>query len=237
MKFSSFAVFVAIVFLLLAGTRQTYQATAFVACGAAAAPRGDYSESFVAHFSSADEIYASLGACLKAAATDPDNAREFQRVGTIIRLETVAPKAQITMKLEADQPAEVEFGESKLRPAAILAMPGDTAQGFWLGETNIITALAQGKMKAQGPVAVILKLVPLVNVVAPLYRLQQEGGGVTEVVAEEEIVAEEELVATEDDAVEVEAVAEDEVDAETEAAEGEEAAAEVEAAAEEAPQS
>jgi len=237
MKFSSFAVFVAIVFLLLAGTRQTYQATAFVACGAAAAPRGDYSESFVAHFSSADEIYASLGACLKAAATDPDNAREFQRVGTIIRLETVAPKAQITMKLEADQPAEVEFGESKLRPAAILAMPGDTAQGFWLGETNIITALAQGKMKAQGPVAVILKLVPLVNVVAPLYRLQQEGGGVTEVVAEEEIVAEEELVATEDEAVEAEAVAEDEVDAETEAAEGEEAAAEVEAAAEEAPQS
>ncbi|MSX12181.1 MAG: hypothetical protein F2811_06590 [Actinobacteria bacterium] len=134
----------------------------------------------MAHFSSADEIYASLGACLKAAATDPDNAREFQRVGTIVRLETVAPKAQITMKLEADQPVEVEFGESKLRPAAILAMPGDTAQGFWLGEINIITALAQSKMKAQGPVAVILKLVPLVNVVAPLYRLQQEGGGVPE---------------------------------------------------------
>ena len=166
------------------------------------------------HFSSADEIYASLGACLKAAATDPDNARDFQRVGTIVRLETVAPKAQITMKLEADQPAEVEFGESKLRPAAILAMPGDVAQGFWLGEVNIITALAQEKMKAQGPVAVILKLVPLVNVVAPLYRAQQEGGGVGEV-AEEEAVAEVE--------VEVAAV--------------EEEAAEEEVAAEEAPQS
>ncbi|CAB4346245.1 unannotated protein [freshwater metagenome] len=180
MKFSSFTVLVDIVFLLLAGTCQTYQAAALAAGGAAARRRCDYSESFVAHFSSADEIYASLGACLKAAATDPDNAREFQRVGTIVRLETVAPKAQITMKLEADQPVEVEFGESKLRPAAILAMPGDTAQGFWLGEINIITALAQSKMKAQGPVAVILKLVPLVNVVAPLYRLQQEGGGVPE---------------------------------------------------------
>ena len=166
------------------------------------------------HFSSADEIYASLGACLKAAATDPDNARDFQRVGTIVRLETVAPKAQITLKLEADQPAEVEFGESKLRPAAILAMPGDVAQGFWLGEVNIITALAQEKMKAQGPVAVILKLVPLVNVVAPLYRAQQEGGVVSEV-AEEEAVAEVE--------VEVAAV--------------EEEAAEEEVAAEEAPQS
>ena len=176
------------------------------------------------HFSSADEIYASLGACLKAAATDPDNARDFQRVGTIVRLETVAPKAQITLKLEADQPAEVEFGESKLRPAAILAMPGDVAQGFWLGEVNIITALAQEKMKAQGPVAVILKLVPLVNVVAPLYRAQQEGGVVGEVVEEEAATTEEEV------AVEEEAETE-EVDAD-----GEEAAEE-EVAAEEAPQS
>jgi hypothetical protein len=184
----------------------------------------------VPHFSSADEIYASLGACLKAAATDPDNARDFQRVGTIVRLETVAPKAQITMKLEADQPAEVEFGESKLRPAAILAMPGDVAQGFWLGEVNIITALAQEKMKAQGPVAVILKLVPLVNVVAPLYRAQQEGGVVGEVVEEEAAATEEAAAAGEEVAVEEEAVSE-EADAD-----GEEAAEE-EVAAEAAPQS
>ncbi len=162
------------------------------------------------HFSSADEIYASLGACLKAAATDPDNARDFQRVGTIVRLETVAPKAQITLKLEADQPAEVEFGESKLRPAAILAMPGDVAQGFWLGEVNIITALAQEKMKAQGPVAVILKLVPLVNVVAPLYRAQQEGGVVSEVAEEEEVAeVEVEVAAVEEDAAEEEVAAEE----------------------------
>ena len=148
-----------------------------------------------------------------------------------MRLETVAPKAQITLKLEADQPIEVEFGESKLRPAAILAMPGDTAQGFWLGEVNIITALAQGKMKAQGPVAVILKLVPLVNVVAPLYRIQQEGGAENVAPADEEAVAEEEVVA------EDEASGEEELGAEEEATDGEEAAEEVEAAAEEAPQS
>ncbi|MEI6793050.1 MAG: hypothetical protein WCK97_07415 [Actinomycetes bacterium] len=229
MKFSSFAVLVAIVSLLLAGTRQTYQAAAVTACGAARERLGDYSESFVAHFASADEIYASLGACLKAAATDPENAREFQRVGTIVRLETVAPKAQISLKLEADQPIEVEFGESKLRPAAILAMPGDTAQGFWLGEVNIITALAKGKMKAQGPVAVILKLVPLVNVVAPLYRLQQEGG----VATDEEVAPGAEEVAVEAEIeAEAETEAEDEIVAEVVAASDED-----EAAAEESPQS
>ncbi len=192
----------------------------------------------MAHFSSADDVYASLGACLKAAATDPENARDFQRVGTIVRLQTVAPKAQITLKLEADQPIEVEFGESKLRPAAILAMPGDTAQGFWLGETNIITALAQSKMKAQGPVAVILKLVPLVNVVAPLYRAQQEGGGEIEAVERQEIAADEEVIAEAGGVAEDEAVAEEEVAAGDEAVVGEEdAVAEEALVAEESPQS
>ena len=192
----------------------------------------------MAHFSSTDDVYASLGACLKAAATDPENARDFQRVGTIVRLQTVAPKAQITLKLEADQPIEVEFGESKLRPAAILAMPGDTAQGFWLGETNIITALAQSKMKAQGPVAVILKLVPLVNVVAPLYRAQQEGGGEIEAVERQEIAADEEVIAEAGGVAEDEAVAEEEVAAGDEAVVGEEdAVAEEALVAEESPQS
>jgi hypothetical protein len=41
MKFSSFAVLAAIFFLLLAGTYQTYQAAASVACGTAAARPGD----------------------------------------------------------------------------------------------------------------------------------------------------------------------------------------------------
>ncbi len=148
--------------------------------------RGDYSQKVMAHFKSADELYGSLGACLKAAATDPANGRDFQRIGTTVQLTTVAPAAQITLKLEADQPVVVEFGISSLRPAAILTMPGDTAQGFWLGEINIITALAKGQMKAQGPVAVILKLVPLVNVVAPLYRAQEEAAVEEETAVEEE---------------------------------------------------
>ncbi len=42
-----------------------------------------------------------------------------------------------------------------------MTMDADTAHRFWLGKVNVTVALARGQMKAKGPVAKILKLVPL----------------------------------------------------------------------------
>jgi putative sterol carrier protein len=53
-------------------------------------------------------------------------------------------------------------------------MEADTAHKFWLGKVNVTMALAKGQMKAKGPVAKILKLVPLVKPVFPRYRAMLE---------------------------------------------------------------
>jgi hypothetical protein len=53
----------------------------------------------------------------------------------------------------------------------------DTARRFWLGNGNATVALARGQMKAKGPVAKILKLVPLVRPVFPRYRAILEQAG------------------------------------------------------------
>ena len=55
-------------------------------------------------------------------------------------------------------------------------MEADTAHRFWLGKVNVTVALARGQMKAKGPVAKILKLVPLVKPVFPRYKAQLEAG-------------------------------------------------------------
>ena len=59
-----------------------------------------------------------------------------------------------------------------------MTMDADTAHRFWLGKVNVTVALARGQMKAKGPVAKILKLVPLVKPVFPRYRamLEEPGG-------------------------------------------------------------
>jgi hypothetical protein len=56
-------------------------------------------------------------------------------------------------------------------------MAADTAHRFWLGEVNVTVALARGQMKAKGPVAKVLKLVPLTKPVFPRYRQMLEEAG------------------------------------------------------------
>ena len=58
-----------------------------------------------------------------------------------------------------------------------MPMDADTAHRFWLGKVNVTVALARGQMKAKGPVAKILKLVPLTKPIFPRYRAMLEESG------------------------------------------------------------
>ena len=57
-----------------------------------------------------------------------------------------------------------------------MTMDADTAHRFWLGKVNVTVALARGQMKAKGPVAKILKLVPLVEAGLPALPRAARGG-------------------------------------------------------------
>ena len=57
-----------------------------------------------------------------------------------------------------------------LDPEIVMVMEADTAHKFWLGKVNVTMALARGQMKAKGPVAKILKLVPLTKPIFPRYK-------------------------------------------------------------------
>ena len=63
-----------------------------------------------------------------------------------------------------------------------MSMEADTAHRFFLGKVNVTTALARGQIKAKGPVAKILKLVPLTKPVYPRYRQMLEEQGRTDLI-------------------------------------------------------
>lgn len=131
----------------------------------------------MAHYASDTDLYSDLGECLREVLSDPENAGRATSVGSVIRIETVRPKARLTLNLADDSGPEVLFGDCDLRPAAVITMEADAARGFFLGELSLIGALSGGKMTAQGPVAPILRVVPLANLVAPALRERVEGGG------------------------------------------------------------
>jgi putative sterol carrier protein len=136
----------------------------------------------VGYFKDADEVYDTIGRLFVEIANDEELAPKFRKANTIVRYEYTNPDSAITVRLQEGQPGDVDFGESGMEPEVTMSMDADTAHKFWLGEVNVTVALARGQIKAQGPVAKILKLVPLTKPIFPRYKAQLEAQGRTDLV-------------------------------------------------------
>jgi putative sterol carrier protein len=137
----------------------------------------------LAYFKDAQEVYATLGKLFQDLVTDDELAAKFRQANTIVRYQYSEPDSVITVRLQDGQPGEVDFGESDMEPEVTMSMEADTAHRFWLGEVNVTVALARGQIKAKGPVAKILKLVPLTKPVFPRYKAQLEQQGRADLIA------------------------------------------------------
>ena len=124
------------------------------------------------YFKDADEVYATLGKLFQDLAVDDELGPKFRKANTIVRYDYSEPDSVITVRLQEGQPGDVDFGESDMEPEVTMTMEADTAHRFWLGQVNVTVALARGEIKAKGPVAKILKLVPLAKPVFPRYKAQ-----------------------------------------------------------------
>jgi hypothetical protein len=131
----------------------------------------------MAYFKDADEVYAFIGKLFEDLADDPELGPKFRKADTIVQYQYRNPESQITVKMRDGEDSQVDLGDTDLEPEVVMTMEADTAHRFWLGNVNVTVALARGQMKAKGPVAKILKLVPLVKPVFPRYRKQLEEAG------------------------------------------------------------
>ena len=131
----------------------------------------------MAYFRDADEVYKYIGTLFEQLAEDEELAPQFRKANTIVQYQYREPESQITVKLMDGEDGKVDCGETHMEPEVVMNMDADTAHRFWLGKLNVTVALARGQMKAKGPVAKILKLVPLTKPIFPRYRalLEQDG--------------------------------------------------------------
>jgi putative sterol carrier protein len=131
----------------------------------------------LAYFKDAQEVYEFIGKLFEDLADDEELAPKFQKANTIVQYRYRDPESVITVKVKEGEDGQVDLGETTMEPEVVMSMDVDTAHKFWLGKVNVTVALARGQMKATGPVAKILKLVPLVKPIFPLYRdkLEQKG--------------------------------------------------------------
>jgi putative sterol carrier protein len=131
----------------------------------------------VAYFADEQEVYEHIGRLLVGLANDDDLVARVQKADTVIQYVYRDPAATITVSIKAGEPAQVDLGATSLTPEVVLSMDADTAHRFWLGQVNITVALARGQIRARGPVAKVLRLVPLIQPAFPRYRAQLEAAG------------------------------------------------------------
>src|SRR3954470_19997145 len=131
----------------------------------------------VPYFEDAQEVYAYIGKLFEDLAADEELAPKFQKANAIVQYQYRTPESVITVKVKEGEDGDVDCGDTTMDPEVVMSMEADTAHRFWLGKVNVTVALARGQMKAKGPVAKILKLVPLTKPVFPRYRKMLEEAG------------------------------------------------------------
>jgi len=131
----------------------------------------------LAYFKDDQEVYEYIGKLFEDLSVDPELSPRFRKADTIVQYQYRNPESQITVRMKENEEPKVDLGPTDMDPEVIMTMEADTAHKFWLGKVNVTVALARGQMKAKGPVAKILKLVPLVKPVFPRYRKMLEDGG------------------------------------------------------------
>jgi putative sterol carrier protein len=143
-------------------------------------PPSNQRGSDLAYFKDDQEVYQYIGKLFEDISVDPELSPKFRKADTIVQYQYRNPESQITVNLIEGEDGQVDCGETNMEPEVVMSMEADTAHRFWLGKVNVTVALARGQMKAKGPVAKILKLVPLVKPVFPRYRAQLEQAGRTD---------------------------------------------------------
>lgn len=129
------------------------------------------------HFQDDDEVYRLIGRLFQELAADPELAPKLKRADTTVQYQMRDPESQITVDMRPDRDMQVDLGPSELDPEVVMTLDADTAHRFWLGKVNVTVALARGQIKAKGPVAKVLRLVPLVKPAFPRYeRMLREAG-------------------------------------------------------------
>jgi hypothetical protein len=128
-------------------------------------------------FKDDQEVYQYIGKLFQDLSDDPELSPQFRRADTIVQHRYRNPDSQITVKMKEGEDGQVDFGETDMQPEIVMTMQADTAHRFWLGKVNVTMAMAKGQIKAKGPVAKILKIVPLVKPVFPRYQKMVEDSG------------------------------------------------------------
>lgn len=114
------------------------------------------------------EVHDLVGGILRLAGEHPVVGPRLAAAATVFRLEVAEPSCQMTVALT--DPVDVVCGECDLDPDVTFYMTGDQLDRYWRGEYDLLQGLARGEVEASGRVSRVLKVLPELRLLFPVYR-------------------------------------------------------------------
>ena len=123
----------------------------------------------MAVFKDEDEVYTYLAGIFRRGLKAEGLADKLASSGVVLRVHYTDPDAVVTVDM-ANKVVETGAASTAV-PNVELFMSADTGNKFWLGKVNLTMAMARGTVRAKGPAAKLIKLIPQAKNLFPEYRL------------------------------------------------------------------
>jgi hypothetical protein len=118
-------------------------------------------------FNDSEHFYKVMTPFFNKLKDDPNMGPKVLASGLIIQFVYTNPDAILTIDCPNNLIIE---GPTELTPTVQMSMTATVAHKFWLGKVNLMVALTKRDMVAKGPVAAIMKLLPIIKDSYAMYQ-------------------------------------------------------------------
>lgn len=121
-------------------------------------------------FKDSDDLKKRLGGFFGILIKDKEIGAKLKESKLIIKFNYRKPELSITADCSKPE-IELSFNDIATKPEVEMFMDADIAHKFWLGDVNLVMAIARRQMVVKGPIPRILKLLPVIK---PAYKMYKE---------------------------------------------------------------
>lgn len=119
-------------------------------------------------FETADELYTCIGGLFEQMKSHPQAQEALASLELTIKFNYTHPEASITLVARNGEQS-IHCGECNADPDVELAMTGDVAHHFWMGEINVMGAIRKRQIVPTGSLSKIMALVPMIKAGIQVY--------------------------------------------------------------------
>ena len=119
-------------------------------------------------FATTEELYTCIGGLFERMKSQAQVQQELTSLKLTVRFTYTEPEASITLVAHNGE-GVIHYGECDEKPDVELAMTGDIAHHFWMGEINVMGAITKRQIVPTGSLSKIMALTPLIKAGIQIY--------------------------------------------------------------------